>query len=119
MKLSLKLEELLMFVLSLYWYANTGHAWWVFAACFFLPDLGMLGYLINPKVGAWTYNLLHHKAIAIAIYLFGTVALEQEIQIVGIILFGHASFDRIVGYGLKYPDSFHHTHLGWIGKQKD
>jgi hypothetical protein len=24
--------------------------------------------------------------------------------------------DRIFGYGLKYSDSFYHTHLGMIGK---
>ncbi len=23
--------------------------------------------------------------------------------------------DRIFGYGLKFGDNFHHTHLGWIG----
>ena len=34
----------------------------------------------------------------------------------GLILFGHSSMDRILGYGLKYPDSFEHTHLGMIGK---
>ena len=26
--------------------------------------------------------------------------------------------DRIFGYGLKFGDNFHHTHLGWIGKGK-
>jgi hypothetical protein len=26
--------------------------------------------------------------------------------------------DRIFGYGLKYPDAFQHTHLGWIGGAK-
>jgi hypothetical protein len=24
--------------------------------------------------------------------------------------------DRILGYGLKYPDAFQHTHLGIIGQ---
>jgi hypothetical protein len=24
----------------------------------------------------------------------------------------------VFGYGFKYPDSFDHTHLGWIGKSK-
>jgi hypothetical protein len=35
----------------------------------------------------------------------------------GIILFGHSAMDRALGYGLKYPDSFQHTHLGWVGKK--
>jgi hypothetical protein len=29
----------------------------------------------------------------------------------------HVAVDRALGYGLKYPDSFAHTHLGWIGRQ--
>jgi len=33
------------------------------------------------------------------------------------VLYGHSSFDRLCGYGLKYVDDFKHTHLGWIGKK--
>jgi hypothetical protein len=33
-------------------------------------------------------------------------------------MLGHSSADRILGYGLKYSDSFHHTHLGWIGRAR-
>ncbi|MBC8508108.1 MAG: DUF4260 family protein [Anaerolineales bacterium] len=38
------------------------------------------------------------------------------IQLIGVIMLGHSSLDRVIGYGLKYPDSFQHTHLGMIGK---
>lgn len=27
----------------------------------------------------------------------------------------HSTFDRVLGYGLKYPDSFKHTSIGYIG----
>jgi hypothetical protein len=36
----------------------------------------------------------------------------------GLIFLAHSSFDRAAGYGLKYFDGFNHTHLGWIGKNK-
>jgi len=36
-------------------------------------------------------------------------------QLIGIILFSHASMDRIMGYGLKYDKGFKYTHLGEIG----
>jgi hypothetical protein len=42
---------------------------------------------------------------------------NQAFLIAGIVLFGHSAFDRILGYGLKYPDSFNNTHLGRIGKE--
>ena len=34
-----------------------------------------------------------------------------------LILAGHIGFDRMLGYGLKYPDAFGHTHLGKLGKR--
>ena len=30
----------------------------------------------------------------------------------------HVGVDRALGYGLKMPDAFTHTHLGWIGKDR-
>lgn len=35
---------------------------------------------------------------------------------IGIVMFAHSSFDRVLGYGLKYCDNFKNTHLGAIGK---
>ena len=31
-------------------------------------------------------------------------------------LYGHSSFDRVLGYGLKHEDAFQNTHLGRIGR---
>jgi hypothetical protein len=36
----------------------------------------------------------------------------------GIVLFGHSSLDRMLGFGLKYKEGFGFTHLGKIGKEK-
>lgn len=33
-------------------------------------------------------------------------------------LFAHIGMDRLLGYGLKYPTGFRHTHLGRIGREK-
>ena len=76
----------------------------------------MIGYLLNPKVGAYDYNIGHHKAIALIVYLLGIYFSNSAVQLIGIILFAHSSLDRMFGYGLKYFDSFHKTHLGAIGK---
>ena len=48
--------------------------------------------------------------------LIGILTQSQTFLIIAIILFGHSSLDRMMGYGLKYFDAFMHTHLGWIGK---
>lgn len=116
MKTTLKLEELAMFTISLYFIDQLPYAWWWFAVLFLAPDLSMLGYLVNAKVGAICYNLFHHKGIAIAIGVIGMVLSSSAVLFAGILLFAHSSFDRMLGYGLKYSDSFAHTHLGKIGK---
>ena len=108
----LKLEELAMLGLSIFLFSFLPYQWWWFLALFLAPDIGMIGYVINNRVGAMSYNLFHHKGVAIAIYLAGIHFEMPELQLAGLILFGHASFDRALGYGLKHSDSFKNTHLG-------
>lgn len=118
MKYLLKLEELMMFVLSIFWFSKLDYAWWWYPLLFFTPDLSMLGYLGGTRIGAFVYNLVHHKALSIGIFLVGALSANQPLQLTGLILFGHSSMDRVLGYGLKYEDAFQHTHLGTIGNSK-
>ena len=117
MKKLLTLEELAQFALGIWLFSLLGFAWWWFPALILVPDLSMVGYLVNPKVGAWIYNLFHHKLLAVFIIFLGYYLKNDTISLVGAILFAHSSMDRIFGYGLKYETSFHDTHLGKIGKQ--
>ncbi|MDD7886815.1 DUF4260 domain-containing protein [Flavivirga sp. 57AJ16] len=116
MKASLKIEELFMFIFGIYLFSELNYSWWWFVALILVPDIGMLGYLWNPKIGAIIYNVFHHKAIAISVYFLGIIFQNDLMELAGIILFSHACFDRVCGYGLKYFDSFKNTHLGRIGK---
>ncbi len=115
MKQLLKLEELMMFALGIYLFDQLEYAWWWFLVLVLAPDIGMLGYLFGNKVGALAYNLFHHKGLAVLIYLVGSYTGLATCQLVGVILFSHASMDRILGYGLKYDQGFKYTHLGEIG----
>lgn len=117
MKSLLKLEEAAQFLLTLYLYDTTGTSWWWFPLLILLPDLSMLGYLLGPATGAFTYNLVHHKGIALVLGLIGWVTYMPALYLCGILLYSHSSLDRIFGYGLKYRDSFQHTHLGRIGEK--
>jgi hypothetical protein len=116
MKLTLRLEELAMLGLGIYLFTLLDYPWWMFAAFFLAPDIGMLGYLVNSKTGAVTYNFFHLKSLAIVLYLAGIYFIVPELMFAGIIVFSHSSFDRLLGYGLKYSDNFKNTHLGLIGK---
>ncbi|MBV6449375.1 MAG: hypothetical protein MHPDNHAH_00085 [Anaerolineales bacterium] len=115
MKYLLKLEELLLFALALFLFSQLDYGWGTYALLFLAPDLSMIGYLANPRVGAWTYNLVHHKGLSVALYVLGNLLSIPWLMFAGTILLGHSSLDRVLGYGLKYSDAFQNTHLGRIG----
>ncbi|AVI50969.1 DUF4260 domain-containing protein [Pukyongia salina] len=117
MKTVLKIEELAQFILGIVLFSLLDFSWWWFPALILIPDIGMLGYLINSRIGAATYNIFHHKGIAIGIILAGYYLSMPILSLVGIILFSHSAMDRMFGYGLKFADSFNNTHLGTIGKK--
>lgn len=117
MKNLLRLEELAFLGLAVYLFAKLPFAWWWFPLLLLTPDIGMIGYLAGPRLGAATYNLVHHRGLAIGVFLLGAYFVSPGLQLAGVIMLGHSSMDRVFGYGLKHMDSFQHTHLGWIGRE--
>jgi len=116
MKRLLQLENLGLFIGSIYLFSQLNFSWWLFLVCILLPDLSMIGYVFGSKIGAMIYNFFHHQLLGISIYFLGLYFENEWIQFVGIILFAHSVMDRIFGYGLKYNSDFKDTHLGRIGK---
>ena len=118
MKNVLKLEELgllaLFTVVYFHFYPGT---WGLYLGLFFVPDISFALYLVSAKAGAVAYNFLHHKGVMAVVVLTGLYLQDDLLIKIGLIFLAHSSFDRVLGYGLKYPDSFSHTHLGWIGKE--
>lgn len=95
-------------------YAWLDASWLLFAALLLLPDLGMLGYLAGPRVGAITYNIVHVYAGPAATILAGLAGVAWALP-TGVIWLAHIGMDRALGYGLKLPTGFKDTHLGRIG----
>lgn len=116
MKNLVRIEELAEFIFAVLIFSRLEYSWWVFPALILSPDLSMIGYAVNTKVGAATYNFFHHKALGIVLGTVGFALGYDPMILAGLILFAHSAMDRFFGYGLKYPDSFQHTHLGKIGK---
>ncbi len=116
MKQILQLEELaqMTIAIAVLYYLPFQFSWWIWPLLFLSPDIAMLSYGINKKTGAVIYNIFHHKGLAIAIAAAGFVAHNDLVMFIGSLLFAHATFDRVLGYGLKYADDFKHTHLGWM-----
>lgn len=117
MKNILKPEEAALFAFSIYLLSTLNAEWWWYLLLLLGPDISRLGYLAGNKTGAACYNLFHHKGVAVAVLVTGLLLPHLLFLVTGIVLFGHSSMDRVLGYGLKTNEGFHYTHLGIIGKK--
>jgi Domain of unknown function (DUF4260) len=110
-RLLLHAEGAFIFALTLWFYRAGHYSWWLFAALFLTPDLFMLGYVKDAKVGAAAYNLAH-TLVAPMLLLLATLVLPSPACLpYALIWMSHIGFDRMLGYGLKYPTFFEDTHL--------
>jgi len=114
---TLRLEGAVALTLAVLAYRATGGGWLMFAILFLAPDLSMIGYLINKRVGAWIYNFGHSYLTPSAVALLGIALGTTILWPIALIWAAHIGFDRLVGYGLKYSEAFGATHLGWKGKR--
>jgi hypothetical protein len=109
--LALRLEGLAVGAAAAVLYFDQGYSWIAFVLLLLAPDIGMLGYLAGPRVGAATYDLLHFEAFPVVLGLAGVLAgADVPIQL-ALIWLTHIGVDRVLGYGLKYPTAFGDTHL--------
>ena len=115
MKTLIRLEEVALFLFSVFLFASLRFPWWYFPILLFAPDISIAAYLAGPRIGAWVYNLVHHRGLALMYYVAGLAFSLPVLALAGIVLFAHSTLDRVFGYGLKHLDSFANTHLGQIG----
>lgn len=110
----LRLEGLIVLVAALTVYATFLHGrWWIFVVFFLAPDLSLLGYAVKdqPALAAALYNAAHTYVLALLLALVAWIAGWQIGMLAAAIWTAHIAFDRLLGFGLKYPQSFKETHL--------
>jgi hypothetical protein len=105
----------LVLVIELFW--RGAYSWVLFVILFLVPDVSMIGYLVNPRIGATSYNAFHSYIGAAFLALIGLIADIRICVAISLIWAAHIGFDRLLGYGLKYPTAFADTHLGRIGRR--
>jgi hypothetical protein len=78
------------------------------------PDIPMLLFLVNPRLGSIVYNLVHTLIFPLTLAIFsGSNGNNLGLQI-ALIWLAHIGMDRAVGYGFKYPGYFKQTHFSRI-----
>lgn len=115
-RLILRLEgaALLAAAAAGYWWTDA--SWWLFLILFFVPDASFAAYLAGPRIGAAAYNAVHSTVGPLLLGLCGLQFGATAAIAVALIWLAHCGFDRMLGYGLKYPSAFQDTHLGRIGR---
>lgn len=113
----LRLEAAAVLIAACVAFHSLSGRWGLFAALFLVPDLSMLGYLLNPRVGAIGYDAGHSYLGPAALAAVGVVAGLPAVLPFACIWIAHIGFDRMLGYGLKYGTGFGHTHLGPVGRE--
>jgi len=109
--LFLRLEGLTIFIGAILLFWQQGGSGLIFAVLLFAPDLSMLGYLVNLRVGALIYNGVHTYLPPALLLLIGVTAGHAVLMQLAAIWFAHIGMDRTIGYGLKYATDFKATHL--------
>ena len=94
-----------------YQHFYAGH-WLLFAALFLVPDIALFAYAFpNKKFAAAVYNIVHSYVIPVALGLIAWHENWKFADQIMLIWLAHISFDRMLGFGLKFPEQFRHTHI--------
>jgi len=114
--LLLRIEGGALLVLGLLLYWKIGGAWLAFALLLLTPDISLAGYVAGPRAGAAAYNLIHVYLLPSLLAAIGVVTGNELILTLALIWLSHINLDRLLGFGLKLPSGFKHTHLGQLGQ---
>jgi hypothetical protein len=86
--------------------------WGLFALLFLAPDVSLLPYMRSKGLAAATaYNVFHSYVLPLGLALFAWLRGSPAAGEISLIWMAHISFDRLLGYGLKYPGEFKRTHI--------
>jgi hypothetical protein len=110
-KTILRFEGIALFGAATAAYFALGAPAWLFVVLALAPDLSMLGYLAGARAGSSLYNAFHTYVVPIALGAVGLWTGTTPLVWAALVWIAHIGMDRAVGYGLKYPTGFKHTHL--------
>ncbi len=111
-RLLLHLEGLVALLAACALYRLLGASWVKFGMLFLVPDISLLGDAFGKGTGATVYNTGHTYVGPFLLALVGYLGGWPSLLPLCLIWAGHIGFDRLLGFGLKYPDDAKTTHLG-------
>jgi hypothetical protein len=110
-RILLHLEGATIFILTIFFYRMIHASWILYGILILSPDLFMLGYLVNARIGSAAYNFVHTTTLPLLAVALAFTFQQQQLLPYALIWLSHIGMDRMLGYGLKYPTQFKDTHL--------
>ncbi|WP_338653803.1 DUF4260 domain-containing protein [Lysinibacillus sp. Y5S-8] len=110
----ISLEYVIALIITVFFYGHLDFSWLYFMVFLLLPDITMIGYLLNPKIGAVFYNIGHSFVLPALLLVIGFMMSSSILLMIALIWLAHIFLDRALGYGLKYEEAFQKTHLQQI-----
>lgn len=107
----LRIEGIAMFTAAIVAYFTLEAPVWLFVALALAPDISMLGYLAGNRIGSYAYNAFHTYTAPVILGAAGIWLGIAPLLWIALVWTAHIGIDRAIGYGLKSPAGFRHTHL--------
>lgn len=110
-RLLLRIEGVVLAFAGIAVYLHLDYSVLALIALLAAVDLSLLGFLVGPRAGTFTYNLAHTTALPLVLAAIGVLT-DGSISVqVALAWLAHIGVDRALGFGLKYPSAFNDTHL--------
>jgi hypothetical protein len=100
-------------------FSTTHQSWWLALSLLLAPDIFAAGYMLGTRFGAHLYNVAHATPLPALLVGVGWWQGHPLVLALGTIWLGHIGMDRMLTFGLKYPDNFQHTHLSGAEAQQE
>jgi hypothetical protein len=107
----LRIEGIAMFTAAIVAYFTLDAPVWLFVVLALAPDISMVGYLAGSRIGSYAYNAFHTYTVPVVLGAAGIWLGIAPLLWIALVWTAHIGVDRAIGYGLKSPTGFKHTHL--------
>ncbi|WP_026569276.1 MULTISPECIES: DUF4260 family protein [Sediminibacillus] len=104
-------EYVIGFIICLFIYIKLDYSILLFFLLLLVPDLTMVGYLFNLRIGSLVYNIGHSLIIPCILLFIAYLGGFSFLLMTAVIWIAHIYLDRSLGFGLKYSKGFKVTHL--------
>ena len=97
----MRLEGLALLAAAVALYAHQGYGWLALVLLLVAPDLALVSYLLNRRVGAVVYNLVHTLTLPLVLGVFGVWTGQPLWTQVALGWVAHIGMDRTLGLPLR------------------